>query len=64
MASASETYLAFFPITNPNSTSQSVFSEVFGILTSSLGPQIAEFTFIKMIGSGGGVAPVSAAWSE
>ena len=32
--------------------------------TSSFGPTMALVAFMKMIGSGGTVAPVSAAWSE
>ncbi len=33
-------------------------------MIGSFGPQIAELAFMKMIGSGGTCAPVSAAWSE
>jgi hypothetical protein len=51
-------------MTTPSSTSQSVFSDPRGIRRSSFGPTIAEVAFMKMIGSGGTVAPVSAAWSE
>jgi hypothetical protein len=48
----------------PSSTSQSVLTERRGISTVSLGPTIAEVAFMKMIGSDGTAAPVSAAWSE
>jgi hypothetical protein len=34
------------------------------MMTSSSGPQIALVAFMKMIGSLGTFAPVSAAWSE
>ncbi len=51
-------------MTTPSSTSQSVFSDVRGIRIGSFGPQMAEVAFKKMIGSGGTLAPVSAAWSE
>jgi hypothetical protein len=51
-------------MTTPSSTSQSVLAELRGISTSSFGPQMAEVAFMKMMGSGGTVAPVSAAWSE
>ena len=34
------------------------------MMTSSFGPQMAQVAFMKMIGSGGIGAPVSAAWSE
>jgi hypothetical protein len=32
--------------------------------TLSLGPTMADVAFMKITGSGGTVAPVSAAWSE
>ena len=51
-------------MTKPSSTSQSVFFEPRGMITGSSGPQMALVAFMKMIGSGGTVAPVSAAWSE
>ena len=63
IASASDTYLALVPITMPSSTSQSGLVEPLGITTSSFGPWKAPSDFRKMIGSVGGVAPVSAAWS-
>ena len=34
------------------------------MITGSSGPQMALVAFMKMIGSGGTLAPVSAAWSE
>ena len=43
------------PMTTPSSTSQSVFSELRGMTTSSFGPTMAEVAFMKMIGSGGTV---------
>ena len=46
-------YFAFLPITNPNSTSQSVCSDPLGISISSLGPQTQFVNFEKMIGSSG-----------
>ena len=51
-------------MTKASSTSQSVFSDPRGMITGSFGPQIALVAFMKMIGSGGTFAPVSAAWSE
>jgi hypothetical protein len=47
-----------------SSTSQSVFSLPRGMMMGSFGPTMAEVAFMKMMGSGGTVAPVSAAWSE
>jgi hypothetical protein len=46
-----------------SSTSQSVFTEFFGMTTSSFGPQSAPSDFRKTMGSFGIAAPVSAAWS-
>ena len=51
------------PITIPSSTSQSVLTEPRGIITSSLGPQIALVALVNTTGSGGTVRPDSAAWS-
>ncbi len=48
----------------PSSTSQSVFFESRGISISSFGPQMALVHLLKITGSGGTSAPVSAAWSE
>ena len=64
IASASETYFAFVPMTTASSTSQSRACELRGISTSSFGPQSALSALAKTIGSVGGSAPVSAAWSE
>ena len=63
-ASASLTYFVGSPMTMPSSTSQSVFSPLRGISTSSLGPQMALVAFMKITGSGGTCMPLSAAWSE
>ena len=45
------------------STSQSVFTEALGMVTSSSGPCTQEGAFENTIGSAGMAAPVSAAWS-
>ena len=46
-----------------SSTSQSVFSEARGMITSSFGPTMQDGALLKRIGSGGIGAPVSLAWS-
>jgi hypothetical protein len=46
-----------------SSTSQSVFFEFFGMITSSLGPTMQFGALLNRIGSAGIGAPVSAAWS-
>jgi hypothetical protein len=51
------------PITTPSSTSQSVFSDPFGISRSSSGPTMLEVAFMKRIGSFGSAMLDSAAWS-
>ena len=60
---SSLTYKAFFPITNPNSTSQSVCWEFFGIIIPSLGPVIQFVNLEKIIGSFGIGSFCSSAWS-
>ena len=50
-------------MTIASSTSQSVLTELRGIITASLGPTIAVVDLKKITGSAGGVAPVSLAWS-
>ena len=51
-------------MTTPSSTSQSLLTEPCGSTTGSLQPTSALVGFMKMIGSFGIAAPVSAAWSE
>ena len=51
-------------MTTASSTSQSVFSEPRGMMMTSSGPVIEVVDLAKTIGSVGGLAPVSAAWSE
>ena len=53
IASASLTYFAGLPMTTPSSTSQSLFCDPRGSSTSSLGPEMLEVAFMKMIGSTG-----------
>ena len=60
-ASFSLIYFAFFPITIPSSTSQSVSTEFLGISMLSLGPTTAEVAFENRIGSLGTGSPLSAA---
>jgi hypothetical protein len=51
-------------MTMASSTSQSSLLDSLGMIVSSLGPQMQDVTLLKMIGSLGMAAPVSAAWSE
>lgn len=51
-------------MTMPSSISQSSFSDSFGTMVSSFGPQIDEVCFQKITGSFGTGRPASAAWSE
>ena len=48
-------------MTMASSTSQSVFCEARGMITSSFGPTMQEGALLKRIGSGGIGAPVSLA---
>lgn len=60
----SDTYFAGRPMTTPNSTSQSVFTDPRGNTMSSLGPEIEDVAFMNTTGSFGTGMPDSAAWSE
>jgi hypothetical protein len=51
------------PITIASSTSQSVLLDPRGIAMASSGPAIALVAFMNTTGSGGTLAPDSAAWS-
>ena len=57
------TLIAFFPITNPNSTSQSVWLDPFGTIIGSLGPVIQLVNLENIIGSFGIGKFCSSAWS-
>lgn len=50
-------------MTTASSTSQSVFTLFRGTSTVSSGPTTVSGAFMKRIGSAGGAAPVSRAWS-
>ena len=63
IAASGETFFARLPMTMASSTSQSVFTLLRGITTSSFGPCSEPSDFRNMIGSLGIGAPVSAAWS-
>ncbi len=47
----------------PSSTSQSVFTEPRGMITSSFGPTMALVAFMNSTGCPGRAMPLSAAWS-
>ena len=55
--------MAFFPITKPISTSQSVWLDPFGTTIGSFGPVIQLVNFEKIIGSFGIGKFCSSAWS-
>ena len=53
MASSFDTFFVVLPIIKANSTSQSLFLEFLGMITSSLGPVMELIAFMKTIGSVG-----------
>ena len=57
------TLIAFFPITKPNSTSQSVWLDPLGTIIGSLGPVIQLVNLENIIGSLGNGKFCSLAWS-
>ena len=63
MAFSILTLIAFFPITKPSSTSQSVWFESFGTTIGSLGPDTQLVNFENIIGSFGIGKFCSSAWS-